>query len=104
MFKERHDLSDCEVLWLPTSYTGARRKPEYKRLGLLPWDGCNPLAHAATRLSSVNKRPGHAARIDRRKRQALLASTTHLLEIDLLRAGERPSLAEPLPEAYPQPG
>jgi hypothetical protein len=35
----------------------------------------------------------------RRKRQALLASTAHLLEIDLLRTGERPSLAEPLPEA-----
>lgn len=51
-------------------------------------------------LSFVNKRPGHAAYLTyRRKRQALLESTAHLLEIDLLRAGERPPLAEPLPEA-----
>ena len=51
-------------------------------------------------LSFVNKRPGHAAYLTyRRKRRAMLASTVHLLEIDLLRAGERPPLAEPLPEA-----
>jgi hypothetical protein len=51
-------------------------------------------------LSFVNKRPGHAAYLTyRRKRQAILESTAHLLEIDLLRAGERPLLAEPLPEA-----
>ena len=51
-------------------------------------------------LSFVNKRPDHAAYLTyRRKRQAMLESTAHLLEIDLLRAGERPLLAEPLPEA-----
>ena len=51
-------------------------------------------------LSFVNKRPGHAAYLTyRRKRQAILESTAHLMEIDLLRAGERPPLAEPLPEA-----
>jgi hypothetical protein len=51
-------------------------------------------------LSLVNKRPGHAAfTAYRRKRQAILESTTHLIEIDLLRAGERPPLTEPLPEA-----
>ncbi len=51
-------------------------------------------------LSFTNKRPGHAAYLTyRRKRQALLESTAHLLEIDLLRAGERLPLAEPLPEA-----
>jgi Protein of unknown function (DUF4058) len=51
-------------------------------------------------LSFANKRPGHAAYLTyRRKRRALLVSTAHLLEIDLLRAGERPPLAEPLPEA-----
>ena len=51
-------------------------------------------------LSFANKRPGHAAYLTyRRKRRALLASTAHLLEIDLLRAGERSPLAEPLPEA-----
>jgi hypothetical protein len=51
-------------------------------------------------LSFANKCPGHTAYLTyRRKRRALLASTAHLLEIDLLRAGERPPLAEPLPEA-----
>jgi hypothetical protein len=51
-------------------------------------------------LSFTNKRPGHAAYLTyRRKRQALLESTAHLLEIDLLRAGVRSPLAEPLPEA-----
>jgi hypothetical protein len=51
-------------------------------------------------LSFVNKRPGHAAYVTyRRKRQAILDSTAHLLEIDLLRAGERLPLAEELPEA-----
>jgi hypothetical protein len=51
-------------------------------------------------LSFVNKRPGHAAYLTyRRKRQAILESMAHLMEIDLLRAGERPPLAEPLPEA-----
>ncbi|MBM3225674.1 MAG: DUF4058 family protein [Candidatus Tectomicrobia bacterium] len=33
-----------------------------------------------------------------RTRRALLDSTAHLLEIDLLRAGERPTMAEELPE------
>ncbi len=51
-------------------------------------------------LSSVNKRPGHAAYVAyHRKRQAVLESTAHLLEIDLLRSGERSPLAEPLPQA-----
>jgi hypothetical protein len=51
-------------------------------------------------LSLVNKRPGHAAYLNyHRKRHAILESTVHLLEIDLLRAGERLHLAEPLPDA-----
>lgn len=51
-------------------------------------------------LSPVNKRPGHDAyRNYIRKRQELLRSTTHLLEIDLLRGGERPPLQEPVPIA-----
>jgi hypothetical protein len=58
------------------------------------------LVTAIEMLSLVNKRPDHAAYVTyRRKRQAVLESTAHLLEIDLLRAGERPPLAEPLPEA-----
>jgi hypothetical protein len=51
-------------------------------------------------LSPVNKRPSHEAYHDyQRKRRALLRSTTHLLEIDLLRSGERPRLAQPVPRA-----
>jgi Protein of unknown function (DUF4058) len=51
-------------------------------------------------LSPVNKRPGHQAYRDyRRKRRALLRSEVHLLEIDLLRAGERPPLEQPVPPA-----
>lgn len=49
-------------------------------------------------LSPVNKRPGHDAYLDyRRKRQDLLRSAVHLLEIDLLREGARPDPGEPTP-------
>lgn len=51
-------------------------------------------------LSPVNKRPGHQAyRAYRRKRRDLLHSDVHLLEIDLLRGGERPPLERPVPAA-----
>jgi len=51
-------------------------------------------------LSPVNKRPSHEAFEDyRRKRRDLLRSSAHLMEIDLLRAGHRPPLITPLPEA-----
>jgi Protein of unknown function (DUF4058) len=51
-------------------------------------------------LSPVNKRPGHEAHSEYlRKRRHLFRSETHLVEIDLLRAGERPPLEEPVPKA-----
>jgi len=51
-------------------------------------------------LSPVNKRPGHDAYLAyRRKRRDLLRSDVHLLEIDLLRGGERPPLERPVPPA-----
>jgi hypothetical protein len=51
-------------------------------------------------LSPVNKRPGHDAYRDyQRKRRDLLRSPVHLLELDLLRGGERPPLEDPVPEA-----
>jgi hypothetical protein len=51
-------------------------------------------------LSPVNKRPGHEAHRDYlRKRRDILMSPVHLLEIDLLRGGERPPLEEPVPIA-----
>jgi hypothetical protein len=49
-------------------------------------------------LSPVNKRPGHEAHRDyQRKRRDILRSPVHLLELDLLRGGERPPLEEPVP-------
>jgi hypothetical protein len=51
-------------------------------------------------LSPVNKRRGHDAFQEyRRKRRELLRSAAHLLEIDLLRDGERPPLERPVPPA-----
>jgi hypothetical protein len=50
--------------------------------------------------SPVNKKPGHQAHLAyRRKRRNLLHSEVHLLEIDLLRGGERPPLERPVPPA-----
>ncbi len=49
-------------------------------------------------LAPVNKRAGaEGADAYERKRREILRSEVHLLEIDLLRAGRRPSLATPLP-------
>ena len=51
-------------------------------------------------LSPANKRPGaDGAGAYEAKRQELFASDVHLLEIDLLRGGERPRVARPLPTA-----
>lgn len=51
-------------------------------------------------LSPVNKRPGHDAHRDyRRKRQELLRSGAHFIEIDFLRGGERSPLDKPVPAA-----
>jgi hypothetical protein len=51
-------------------------------------------------LSPVNKRPGHEAQATYlRKRRDILRSSVHLLEIDLLRGGERPPLERPVPSA-----
>jgi Protein of unknown function (DUF4058) len=51
-------------------------------------------------LSPSNKRRGHEdAQEYRRKRRDLCRSSAHLIEIDLLRGGERPPLEEPVPAA-----
>lgn len=51
-------------------------------------------------LSPVNKQRGHDAHLDYlRKRRDLLRSAAHLVEIDLLRAGVRPPLEQPVPLA-----
>lgn len=62
--------------------------------------GENRLVTSIEILSPANKRTGsHAYRVYHRKRERLLRSPAHLMEIDLLRAGERPPLANALPEA-----
>lgn len=49
-------------------------------------------------LSPVNKRKGHRAHREYlRKRRELLRSAANLMEIDLLREGERPPLESPVP-------
>jgi hypothetical protein len=51
-------------------------------------------------LSPVNKKPGQEAYDEYlRKRQELLRSAAHLIEIDLLRIGKRPPLERPVPAA-----
>src|SRR5712691_3775886 len=51
-------------------------------------------------LSPMHKRPSHEAYLSyQRKRRDILRSEVHLLEIDLLRGGERPPLARPVPAA-----
>lgn len=51
-------------------------------------------------LSPANKRAGHDdCREYQRKRLAVLCSAVHLVEIDLLRRGERPPLTVPVPAA-----
>lgn len=51
-------------------------------------------------LSPVNKQPSHDTYQEyQRKRRELLRSSAHLLEIDLLRGGQRPPLEEPVPQA-----
>ena len=51
-------------------------------------------------LSPSNKQPGHDACEEYlRKRRVLLRSEAHLIEIDLLRGGERPPLGRPVPPA-----
>jgi hypothetical protein len=62
--------------------------------------GTDLLVTAIEILSPVNKRPGHDA-FDayRRKRRDVFRSRVHLMEIDLLRAGQRPPFATPIPPA-----
>jgi len=58
------------------------------------------LVTAIELLSPANKRPGaDGADAYEQKRQEIFASTAHLLELDLLRAGQRPQVARPLPAA-----
>ncbi|MEZ4726416.1 MAG: DUF4058 family protein [Caldilineaceae bacterium] len=62
--------------------------------------GTLELVTAIEILSPVNKQPSHDTYSEyQRKRRELLRSATHLMEIDLLRGGQRPPLEEPVPQA-----
>jgi hypothetical protein len=61
--------------------------------------GTDLLVTAIEILSPVNKRKGLERNKYLRKRRELLRSEVHLMEIDLLRGGNRSPLEEPLPPA-----
>lgn len=67
---------------------------EVRRTGTLE------LVTAIEILLPVNKQPSHDAYHEyQRKRRELLRSAVHLLEVDLLRGGQRPPLAQAVPQA-----
>ena len=80
-----------------------RETPSARRHPSARSEAARPLIQLVTVieiLSPSNKRAGHEDCVEyRRKRRDLLRSSTHLMEIDLLRGGERPPLAEPVPSA-----
>jgi hypothetical protein len=61
--------------------------------------GSDTLVTAIEILSPINKRPGPERRKYLRKRRELLRSEVHVMELDLLRGGERSPLETPLPPA-----
>lgn len=61
--------------------------------------GTDRLITAIEILSPINKRPGRERDKYLRKRSELLRSDVHIMEIDLLRAGQRSPLETPLPPA-----
>lgn len=70
---------------------------EYARVDIRTMAG-DLLVTSIELLSPVNKRAGaEGADAYERKREELFDSSAHLLEIDLLRAGQRPRFSRPLP-------
>jgi hypothetical protein len=61
--------------------------------------GTDVLVTAIEILSPINKRPGRERQKYLRKRRELLRSEVHVMELDLLRGGERSPLETPLPPA-----
>jgi hypothetical protein len=61
--------------------------------------GADTLVTAIEILSPINKRPGRERQKYLRKRRELLRSEVHVMEIDLLRGGERSPLETSLPPA-----
>jgi hypothetical protein len=61
--------------------------------------GADTLVTAIEILSPINKRPGRERQKYLRKRRELLRSEVHVMELDLLRGGERSPLATAVPSA-----
>jgi len=61
--------------------------------------GTDTLVTAIEILSPINKRPGQERQKYLHKRRELLRSEVHVMELDLLRGGERSPLETPLPLA-----
>lgn len=59
--------------------------------------GADTLVTAIAILSPINKRPGRERQKYLRKRRELLRSEVHVMELDLLRGGERSPLATAVP-------
>jgi hypothetical protein len=100
--EQKHTAKEAGVLYNPTQVTSEVEiefpieifSVEIQRKGTLE------LVTSIEILSPVNKKRGHPA-YDHylKKRRDLLYANVHLVEIDLLRGGTRPSLLKPVPPA-----
>lgn len=93
-----HAASSAVVAPAPLTFTATINMPTRLarlEIRLLTED---TLVTAVELLSPTNKRPGvDGADAYERKRQGIFRSDAHLLELDLLRGGQRPRLDQPLP-------
>ncbi|PDW02478.1 DUF4058 family protein [Candidatus Viridilinea mediisalina] len=89
-----------EVLPAPLTIPAMMVVPiEYARIEILTVRN-HALVTVIELLSPAHKRPGFdGAHVYEQKRQEIFCSTANLLELDLLRAGQRLQTAEPLPDA-----
>lgn len=90
----------ASVLTAPCVRTVSVEEPFHEYALEIRESATGTLVTAIEILSPINKRPGaEAFEIYRRKRRAVLRTAVHLLEIDLLRAGQRPPQLDDLPPA-----
>lgn len=102
--QQRHPIREAAAV-----YSGVVEPPfasrieievEIKDFSLEIRDENSDLVTSIEILSRVNKRRGHEAyNAYRRKRRGLLRQPVHLIEIDLLRIGERVPILDPVPDA-----
>lgn len=99
--REEVDAGNVAVAIAPAPLTVAAAMEiptRYARLEIRATEG-DTLITAIELLPPANKRPGvDGADAYEKKRQELFQSAAHLLEIDLLRGGQRPRHIQPLPD------